>query len=102
MEQLKGLILDIADKQMLVFTLLLKYDPQLANFFAETLKEFVDYPVMPEHTRDSARELLQVAQSCLKKTETTESEPTASPPPQARKERPEWLQFVISNDEEPL
>lgn len=97
MEQLKGLILDIADKQMLVFTLLLKYDPHLAAFFVETLKEFVDYPAVPEHTRDSARELLQVAQSCLKKTDTAHTTPT---PPQARKERPEWLQFVISNDQE--
>lgn len=91
MEKLSSFIRDTANKQVLIFTLLLKRDPQLAEFFVEALTEFSQHPELQTHTREAAHDLLQIAQSCLKTT------PSSTHQQPARKDRPAWLQCVIED-----
>ena len=100
-EQLATSLRDLANKQVLLVTLLMKYDAKLATFFVETLSELIQHPHLPQHTRHSAQELLVLINSCLKKptspTNNSSSVDNEKIPPLDKKHRPDWLQFVIED-----
>ena len=85
---LEAFVRDTANKQVLIYTMLLKHDVHLAEFFLYALQEFVEHPNLPEHTREAASDLLRIAETCLKIPPSTPEEPEKRP-------RPDWLQFVV-------
>ncbi len=101
-EQIAAALRDITNKQVLLVTLLMKYDLKLANFFVETLNELIQHPQLPQYTRDSAQELLVLVNSCLKKPTTSVSTTHPNHDNEKhlnldKKHRPDWLQFVIED-----